>query len=143
MTNEQIYSILRKNGYKITYQRKEIVDLLLKNIDTFLSCEDMQVMVQDYEMPMNLSTIYRNMEAFQACDLVHKYTTKAGIALYKLSCVDHHHHHITCMKCHKTTSIDYCPMEVFKKISNDNEYELVDHSIELFGICKDCNHSTE
>ena len=48
---------------------------------------------------------------------------------------DEHVHYIKCIKCHKKEKLNLCPI---KKIKG---FEIIDHKIELNGICEKCKKS--
>ncbi len=138
MNLNQIVSRLKEGGYRMTQQRKMLIELLYHNRNSFLSCEEIENYLKPKNSSINLSTIYRNMLALENYGIVCRYNGDSNSCLYKLSSHSHHHHHITCIKCHKTESFDYCPIEEFNKISERSGFELLDHSIELIGICEKC-----
>ena len=45
-----------------------------------------------------------------------------------------HKHYIYCVKCHKKTNIEICPIE---EIENKG-YKLLSHQIKINGICNEC-----
>lgn len=132
---------LKSNGYKVTEQRKAILQVLSSNQNNLISVEKLFNKSKEIYHKTNMSTVYRNLEILEKLSLVYKFTTEDGLALYKLVCAnEHHHHHIICKGCGKTEIIDFCPMNTFRKLSKDKNFSLTDHKLELYGYCIDCQN---
>lgn len=129
---------LKKNGYKITEQRKAILCTLVHNKNTLMSVEQLLSHAQKINYNTNMSTVYRNLEILEKLDLLYKITMDTGITFYKLICSYEHHHHIICKKCGKTEKINYCPINKFEEISEEKKFRLTEHKLELYGYCHDC-----
>ncbi|MCT4564429.1 MAG: transcriptional repressor [Maledivibacter sp.] len=132
---------LKSNGYKVTAQRKAILQVLSSNQSNLISVENLFNKSKEIYPKTNMSTVYRNLEILEKLDLVYKFTGEDGIALYKLVCAKKHHHHIICKGCGKTEVIDFCPMNTFEQLSKDKNFRLTDHKLELYGYCNDCQKS--
>lgn len=138
MDFDEIVSILRENGYKITPQRKAIILTLINRHSSLLSADDLYHHAKKLYEKTNRSTIYRNLEILESLNLLYNISDN-GISLYKLTCIPYeHHHHLICKSCGKIESIDYCPMDVLQKLSKEKQFHLTDHKLELYGQCKKC-----
>ncbi|MCG8485487.1 MAG: transcriptional repressor [Clostridia bacterium] len=138
-----LIEVIQSNGYKVTEQRKAILQVLDFNQKTLLSVESLFYKAQEICQKTNMSTVYRNLEILETLNLIYKIVTDNGVTLYKLICFDEHHHHIICKGCGKTEAIEFCPLNIFIKISKDKNYILTDHKLELYGYCCDCQSSKE
>ncbi|WDC83189.1 Fur family transcriptional regulator [Caloramator sp. mosi_1] len=137
----QLEEILKSNGYKMTNQRRAILEVLCENIGKFLSAEDILNLSKNKCPQTNFSTVYRNLEILEQLELVHKTNMDAhSICFYEIIEVDNHHHHIICTKCGKTKAIDFCPLDMFKSNIENEDFELLDHKLELYGICSECKN---
>lgn len=133
---------LKSNGYKITEQRKAILQALVSNNNNLITVEKLLSESKKNYHKTNMTTIYRNIEILEKLDLIHKVINEEGTSLYKLSCsINHHHHHIICLKCGKTEAIDFCPLKDIEQLLNDKDFCLTDHKFELYGYCKECKNS--
>ncbi|WP_432404076.1 Fur family transcriptional regulator [Wukongibacter sp. M2B1] len=132
---------LKSNGYKITEQRKTILQVLTSNNKNLISVENLLDKSKEIYPKTNMSTVYRNLEILEKLSLVYKVVTENGITLYKLVCSNEHHHHIICKKCGRTEAIEFCPINTLEKISKDKNFDLTDHKLELYGYCIDCQSS--
>ncbi len=139
MNIQTIYDKLRENNLKLTNQRKAIANVLHKNENKFISCEEIHEQVSINDSKLNLSTVYRTLESFYETGILHK-KTNDGRFFYKLMCLDHHHHHLICKKCKKTIPFDYCPIDELSKVAKKYNFTIESHQIEIYGICSECNH---
>lgn len=140
MGKNKILTTLKNNNFKITQQRQAIIDTLISNCSNLLSVDEIFKYTKILYPKTNMTTIYRNLQIFVNLNLVHKIITDNGISLFQLVCVNNnnHHHIIMCKKCGKTEIIEYCPLHDLEKISNEKNFNLVGHKLELYGICKKC-----
>lgn len=132
--NEQ----LKKNGYKLTTQRKAIIQVLFNNETRLLTVSDIYNYCTSVCNKTNLSTIYRNLQTFEGLGIVHKILNNTGTALYKIIYIQNHHHHIICKSCGRTSVMDFCPLDNFKISAKNNGFILTNHKIELYGYCEYC-----
>lgn len=138
MNIEDIINVLKKNDYKITPQRKAIIQALIENDTSLISIEALFARANQLYSKTNISTIYRNLEILEKLNLVYKVMDEAT-SLYKLICNHYgHHHHLICKNCGKTEAIDFCPIETLQQLSKEKEFNLEDHKLELYGTCKKC-----
>ncbi|SKC81177.1 zinc uptake regulator, Fur family [Maledivibacter halophilus] len=143
MKLENIMDKLKSNGYKITEQRKAILEVLSLNHNNLISVEYLFDESKKIYSKTNMSTVYRNLEVLENLNLLYKFITDEGTALYKLRCCDKHHHHIICKNCGRTEIIEFCPINTLIELSKDKKFDLTDHKLELYGYCIDCQNSKD
>jgi len=139
MSFKNLCDLLKRNNFKLTDQRKSILFTLYENKDSLMSPEDLLMTSKKRCGKLNLSTIYRNIEALLKLDLLYKHIKDNGSTLYKLKLKDSHAHHLICTKCGKTEAVDFCPIEAFKGIIDKKQFQLTKHKLELYGHCKECS----
>jgi Fe2+ or Zn2+ uptake regulation protein len=133
-----IEGILKEHGYKLTLQRRAIIEVFLNNAGHFISAEEIYIKSREKFPKTNFSTIYRNLDILDATGIVHKTVLSGNTSSYELKCESEHHHHIICRSCGKTETINFCPLEEMKKELSDKNFTLTDHKFELYGICSEC-----
>jgi Fe2+ or Zn2+ uptake regulation protein len=131
--------IIKNNGYKLTPQRKAILEVLSEQKHNLLTSNDINNACSAKEVKTNITTIYRNLDLLIKFDIVHKVLDPDGTALYQFNCSNHHHHHLICKNCGSTEVIDYCPIKTLTKLSESKSFHLTEHKLELYGYCKKCN----
>lgn len=130
---------LKDNGYKLTNQRKAIIEVLFENQNHLISAEDIFLECKKKGIQTNFSTVYRNLEVLENTGIVSKTNITGSSSSYELSCLGSHHHHLICKICGKVDVIDFCPMaDALKCTLDDKDFTLTDHKFELYGYCKNC-----
>jgi Fur family zinc uptake transcriptional regulator/Fur family ferric uptake transcriptional regulator len=129
---------IKENGYKITKTREAILNVLFYSENKMITADFILKNSKKMCENINITTVYRNLEILEALNIVHRITADSGVFLYKLYCNDIHHHHLICNFCGKVEVIDFCPLKSFKKISKNKKFHLIDHKLELYGICEKC-----
>ncbi|MDR3210769.1 MAG: transcriptional repressor [Planctomycetota bacterium] len=85
-----------------------------------------------------LSTVYRVLELFIKQGLVVKVVVlENGMALYETNRTPHRHYAI-CVSCRKVIPVAACPLEQFQSQLAEKDFQITDHSLEIFGYCRDC-----
>lgn len=136
---EVVEKKLKDNGYKLTNQRRAIIEVLFEHKGRFLTAEEIFVKSKQKLPETNFSTIYRNLNMLESTGIIHTTKIDSGASVYELINNAHHHHHIICKNCGRTEVVDFCPLEeLLSKVNNPN-FTLTDHKFELYGYCKDCN----
>jgi Fe2+ or Zn2+ uptake regulation protein len=130
---------LKDEGYKLTNQRKAMLEVLYENKSHFLSAEEIYRKSREKYPNTNLSTIYRNLDMLEKIGILHRVNINNEASSYELICNNHHHHHIICKDCGKTEIIDYCPVDIIRAKARSKGFVLTDHKFELYGYCKKCH----
>ncbi len=126
---------------EITKRQKQLLDELNKCADE-LSGQELYRSLHAGEFSMGLATVYRNLQVLVKLGLVRSRHLPTGEVLY--APVERDIHHLTCVSCGETTRLEGCPVKTMKtpkKISN--KFELLFHTLEYFGLCKDCSPSNK
>lgn len=138
MKLNEILDILKSNQYKITAQRRALMQILSDNHHGLLSVEELFNESKKLYPKTNMSTIYRNIEILESLNLLYKIMNDQGVTQYKLICCDAHHHHIICTHCGKTEVIDFCPLDTLESLAKEKNFHLTGHKLELYGQCSEC-----
>lgn len=134
----EIEQYLRDYGIKVTKGRVAILGVLYKD-NAAVSAEYIFEECRRRGINVDLSTVYRSLELFQAKNMVSKFDLGQGKYNYTIRKEDHKHV-LQCKLCHKEVEID-CPMQQVRElIKNKTGFVFVDDEldIKLEGICKDC-----
>ena len=91
-----------------------------------------------------ISTVYRSLAVFEEKGLVEKSVLLGSdTAVYELA-DGHHKHYAVCLSCHKLVPLKHCPFEHVEHDhmeSEDGEFVITGHKLELYGYCKECTIS--
>lgn len=119
--------VFKNNNIKCTKQRTEIYNLV--------SASKCEMTIKNIINSTNIdkTTIYRILDLFIKKGIFLKKVDFDGNVYYSIK---EHIHYVVCIKCHKKTMIEVCPLENLKV----NNYTILSHEIEFNGICDTCNN---
>lgn len=140
MTLDYILEQLKLKGYRATEPRQIILKVLLKNIKSVLSADELYLLVKDEDLKVNRSTVYRNIDILTELNLIYKTINDQGITKVKLICTEEHHHHLMCDVCGKIVLYHNCASTEYNKFAKKHGFELTSHTLELHGICRECKN---
>lgn len=131
-------------GIKWTKQRKDIFEVL-KCAKKPLSAHDIyQEILKDSAVDTTnfaISTVYRSLTVFEEKGLIEKSVILGSdTAVYELV-EGNHKHYAVCLSCHKLVPLKHCPFEHVahdSMESEDGEFVVTGHKLELYGYCKEC-----
>lgn len=130
--------LLRNSGLKITKARLDILGFLAKSKKP-VSINDMVV-----RLPiLNQATIYRAIHSLLEIGVIRSVDLRHGHAHYELAIGDNDHHHIICTRCGRIEDFSECNMDIVvaSVLGGSSHFSrVIDHSMELFGICTKCDN---
>jgi len=133
MDNQEI----RKAGLKVTLPRVKILELLESSGQRHVSAEDVYKLLLDKGEEIGLATVYRVLTQFEAAGLVTRHNFEGGHAVFELD-RGAHHDHIVCVVCGKVEEfMDKTIEERQREIAREHGFEMVDHSLIIYGRCNE------
>ena len=147
MTNENLIDMdalkenLKKKGYKLTPQRRSIVDTIIKNEGKHLTAEEIYDEVKKECPEIGLATVYRTVLLLEELNVVSRLELNDGCSRYEIvhSNETHRHHHLICNICHKVLEVQDDLLEDLEaNIEKDYKFKILDHSVKFYGICEEC-----
>ena len=137
---EKFRNILSSNNYKLTSQREDILKVLIENQNQHFRADTLLKKVKEKNPDIGLATIYRNLELFCELDITNELDFDSSYKYYELNLDENHHHHLVCVNCDKIIEFNDEVLEKFeKKVEEKYDFEIVNHQIKFYGICKDCS----
>ena len=132
---------LKSAGLKVTLPRLKILEVLEKSSNHHLSAEDIYRKLMKQHGEVGVATIYRVLTQFEESGIVNKLNFENNQAVYELSNVEHHDH-LVCVKCNTIIEFQDDVIEQHQlQIANKYGFQLTDHSLYLYGLCKTCKES--
>ena len=129
---------LRKAGLKVTLPRVKILQIMESSEIKHLSAEDVYKALIEADEDVGLATVYRVLTQFESAGLVMRHHFEGGSSVFELTSIDHHDH-IVCQTC---GSVEEFYDEVIESqqemIAEKYGFRITDHSMYLYGVCKDC-----
>ena len=145
MKEQQLVDQLRRNGYKITPQRQEILKAFMGSSRLPQSAEEIHNKVVEKFPNVSLDTIYRNLNVLEGLEIISRLSFRDGKSRYELNPGGSHQHHLVCLGCGAAEAIDYCPLKALneKGIVQEKSFEIREHSFEIFGYCALCRERSD
>lgn len=127
---------LRRAGLKVTLPRIKILEILGTAQPRHMSAEDIYKHLLESHEDIGLATVYRVLTQFEAAGLVTRHHFEGTTAVFELN-EGEHHDHIVCLDCGRVEEFMDSGIEARQKeIASKFGYQLVDHSMILYGRCK-------
>ncbi|HEY8423312.1 MAG TPA: Fur family transcriptional regulator [Clostridia bacterium] len=124
-------------GLKPTAARRLILSIFYQSAMP-VSAEDIYKQFLENGQNVNLSTIYRTLEALKDGGLIRSLTFEGSDkALFELK--QRHTHYLMCLGCKKIQPVDFCPLKDIQNISGQN-FTVTEHRFDLYGYCQDCKN---
>jgi len=131
--------LLKENGLKFTIQREVILEMLY-NSDEHLTPEGLHHLIQEKhpELGTGIATVYRTLSLLEDSEMVTSLSFGAQGKKYELGAKDHHDH-IICTSCGNITEfVDEEIERRQKEITEALGFVMLEHSMQIYGICKNC-----
>lgn len=132
---------LKENGYKLTNQRRVVLEALYKRDGEHLTAEEVHQVVKEVNPEIGLATVYRTLQLLSELGLIDKLNLDDGIVRYEIGDMEtkHRHHHLICEECGSILGVEddmLDPLEeaFFEKYG----FRVNDHVAKFYGICKEC-----
>jgi len=144
-TGERIRAAFDEQGQRKTRQ-KDLISTRLAELAGDVVDFSVDQLWQDLRQTdphMGRTTVFRAVEMLVNQGLLNRIEFADGSHKYRI-CGEGHHHHLTCVQCHRVVDIDFClPIDQLSLIGTQNDFVIEGHSLTLFGRCPDCQKIPE
>jgi len=132
-------ALLKKNTLKFTIQREVILETLY-NSDEHLTPEALHHLIQEKypELKTGIATVYRTLGLLEESNVVTSLSFGAQGKKYELGAKEHHDH-LICTECGSITEFVDEEIEIRQHaITDELNFKMQDHSMQIYGICSKC-----
>jgi Fe2+ or Zn2+ uptake regulation protein len=139
-TPESVTEILRREGLRITRNRRGILQALFES-GRPMSLQEIQSAASNHEGAQpDYATVFRMILLMEKLHLVHKVNLQRSCSYYEISDPRKHYDHLICRSCGNVVLIDIpCPIgDAEKRIARQYGFRDLSHSLEFFGVCAAC-----
>jgi len=141
---ENFKKLLKANNLKFTIQREVILETLY-NSDEHLTPESLHHLIQERypELKTGIATVYRTLSLLEDSAVVTSLSFGAQGKKYELGAKEHHDH-LICTECGEIT--EFVDEEIEKRqhaITDELGFQMKDHSMQIYGICKKCQEKNK
>lgn len=138
---EKLKLDLKERGYKLTPQRRAILNAIIDSEGRHLSPEEIYDLVKMECPEIGLATVYRTVQLLEKMGILYKMNFDDGVSRYELvhNTEDHQHHHLICVKCGEIQEVEDDLLDSLEgKIEGMYDFKITNHDVKFYGICKKC-----
>ena len=119
--------------------QKDAVRHALNEAIGFVSAQQLHLVLRNHGSTIGLATVYRALADLAEAGDADSLQSQDGETLFR-ACGNGHHHHLICKVCGTTVEIEAGMVETWADgIASANGFTQASHTIEIFGICKNCS----
>lgn len=135
---------LEKNNIRVwqrnTFQRNVLLEIIRKN-NRHLDADELYRMAREKELPISLSTVYRNLRLFKKLGLIEERHLAQEHHHYEAKPIVEHHH-LVCSKCGRVIEFTHPLADKLKqRISVEEDFLIRDIEIRMEGYCSECRQA--
>lgn len=133
------HSDIKEAGLKVTKPRIEILKLLETSEKQHYGAEEIYHELLSKNIKVGIATVYRVLTQFTSAGLIIKHNFEGDQCVFELDRGEHHDHMVD-MKTGKIIEFyDEIIEQRQKEIAKEHGFELMEHSLTLYGKFKDQN----
>jgi Fur family ferric uptake transcriptional regulator len=135
--------ILKNNGLKVTLPRLKVLEMFEKNPAQHFSAEEVYARMLEQGDEIGIATVYRILMQFADAGLLRKSNFDGDKAWFELE-VGQHHDHLMCVECNQVVEFFNANIEEQQRsVANEHGFELLEHSMVLYGLCGRCKKPSQ
>jgi Fur family ferric uptake transcriptional regulator len=136
----EIVELLRESGQRPTPQRLMILSILRHREGHLTAAEILTEVKKEYPY-VDISTIYRTMNALKELHLISETDMGSGEYSYEWR-LDEPHHHLVCRQCGTELSLNSRYLEgMEERLLKDYGFHAEMDHVAIFGLCRDCQRT--
>jgi Fur family peroxide stress response transcriptional regulator len=133
---EELSSILRSNGCKVTPQRLVVYDMLAHTTEHPTAKMIYETIRQQYPT-MSFATVYKSVEIFRRLGVIQVLNTGEDSYRYDANITEHPH--IRCTKCDRVCDVSHLEADAVERmVAEETGFDVRGHQFYFYGICPDC-----
>lgn len=133
---EALVERFRREGYKITPQRRAIFETLIQD-DSHPTAEEVYQRVSSVMPDISRTTVYNTLHELVAVGaLMEVADLSEGGTRYDTS--TNQHHHLFCLGCHTLVDVDHDFQRLALPTDETEGYRIVRRQVTFYGYCPNC-----
>jgi Fur family ferric uptake transcriptional regulator len=134
---ETLNAQLSEQGYKLTRQRKAVVEAVTQT-HTRLSAAEVFTQAQQMCPDLGLTTVYRTLEILEQMGVIRRVHLDDGCEAFAPTAIEHGHY-LICANCQTTIEFEGCDLTaMLERIAGQTGFTIEQHWLELVGLCPRC-----
>lgn len=139
MLDPIILDRLEKADYKLTEQRRAILEVMREKRGEHLTAEEVLNEARKKVPNLGIATVYRALERLAALEILYKTIFNEGKYRYELADrSEHQHHHILCIGCGKIFEVEEGLLDSLEKHLEQDGFEIINHQLKIYAYCPEC-----
>ena len=141
MSAELWLNQLRENGQRLTAARRAVVETVAASERAITPLEVYDTARRRYRA-LGLVSVYRTLETLEELGLVQRVHQAESCQAF-IAAGEGHQHLLVCQNCGRVTLFEGDDLErLIGSISRKSGYRILEHWLQLFGLCRDCQRRT-
>jgi len=133
-----IIAKLRQRGYKLTPQRRAVLDVIATSQE-HLTPAAIYERVQQEHPGTGLVTVYRTLDILAELGAICEVNPEGSSRSYSIRRTPGHHHHLVCSRCGAVVDFTGRHLEKLEqRLSQETGFKIEDHLLEFVGLCQKC-----
>ncbi|MCS7228162.1 MAG: transcriptional repressor [Endomicrobia bacterium] len=141
--SKEFLNILKQKKLRNTKQRQQILQIFSSS-DKHISVDDLYHLVKKTNPKIGYATVYRTLKLLTDFGIAEGIKIGNQKKLYEHKYNHKHHDHLVCIKCGKFIEIISDEIEgLQEKVAKENNFDILDHRLIIYGVCKKCKHVSD
>ncbi len=133
---EEAFRQLRREGHRITPQRRVILEVMQQS-GGHLTPGEVFLRARERLPGLTEATVYRTLDFLTRKGLILAAHVGGGRLVYEVA--EHEHHHLICRQCGHTAEIPHQPLEsLYQRFEVQTGFYIDSSHLTFFGLCPDC-----
>ncbi len=125
-----------------TRQKQLILNVIKQNCGRHMTAEEIHDLVRKNDGDIGIATVYRNIKLLQEEGVLLKAQFGGQESAKYEMCVlggDHTHHHLICLQCGAVYDVEDDLLDKIERLVSDKKgFQILDHRLNFYGICREC-----
>ncbi len=135
---KKIEALMRQNGFKITPQRRTILNAINLSREHLTPAAIYERARQEHP-GIGLVTIYRTLEILTKLGLICEIHAGDNCRSYLIRRPSEHHHHLICSECGAVIDFSDCDLTgLEQRLAKETGFKINGHLLEFLGQCRNC-----
>jgi Fe2+ or Zn2+ uptake regulation protein len=134
---EALVEQFRQHGYKMTPQRRAIIQVIAGCTSLHPTAEQIHDRVTEQMPDISLATVYNTLRELVGIDQIFELTLGLGTRHYELS--REGHAHLVCLQCGKIKDVPGDVSQVATLFRHRNGFRAIRHDVTILGYCATCD----
>ena len=136
-------SALKSKGFKLTPQRRAVLEVLTSSGD-HLTAAEIYERAHKLNPRIGLATVYRTLDILLDMSLVCAIHSRGSSPAYMATRATDHHHHLVCTQCGTIVHFTECDLDDLElRMALLTGFDIQGHFLQLTGRCSDCQQKDE